>query len=445
VEWGYWELAVLACARPDVVDLTASAERALAIAREYGDIGLEIRALADLGLALVTQGRVRDGFDLLDEALATLSTGEVRDLYVVGTSLCSLLSSCDRAGDVDRAVEWIRLVEALLLDPMGGRPRVLGTHCKLAFGGVLSAAGRWAEAEAALLEALGPDASASVGHRVEATARLAELRTYQGRIDDAAELLATIEDAAVAAGPLAVVHLRRGQPDLAAAVLRAAIRQMVGDVLRGGPLVALLVDAELARGDIAAAEEATALLHSMAAVVDTPHIAALAAVADGRIALAADQPGDAMAAFEQAGQQLASGEHPLLLAGTHLDLAEAHAALGDTSAAVTAARAAHAAAQRLNATALSDRAAATLRRLGASAPRSAATTDSLAGLTARELEVLEGVQRGNSNAEIAAALYLSPKTVEHHVGRILSKLGVRTRAEAAAVAATAKAAAPSGG
>ncbi len=62
------------------------------------------------------------------------------------------------------------------------------------------------------------------GAPVEAMARLAELRVHQGRTDDAAELLATIEDSVAAAGPLAMLHLRRDQPELAVAVLRAAIR-----------------------------------------------------------------------------------------------------------------------------------------------------------------------------------------------------------------------------
>jgi DNA-binding NarL/FixJ family response regulator len=427
----------MACDRPDIEDLAASAERALAVAREYGDAGLEARALSDSGLALVSQGRVREGFDRLDEALAMLSTGEVDDLYVVGTSLCSLLTSCERAGEVERAVESIRLVEGLL-QPMDGRPRVLRTHCRLAYGSVLSAAGRWSEAEEALLEALGPTASHSVGHRVAATARLAELRLNEGRVDEASELLATIEDTIAAAGPLAGVHLRRGQPDLAAAVLRSAVRQMAGDVLRAAPLLAQLVVAELARGDVAAARDAASLLGSMSVAVPAPAISALADSARGRIALAAGEPSDAVAAFEQALAELGTQPQPLLAIATHLDLADAHAAAGDTSSAIASARAGFAAAQRLRASALCDRAAARLRSLGATPPRPASSADSLAGLTTRELEVLDGLARGDSNAEIAAALFLSPKTVEHHVSRVLSKLGVRTRAEAAAVAAASR-------
>jgi DNA-binding CsgD family transcriptional regulator len=52
-------------------------------------------------------------------------------------------------------------------------------------------------------------------------------------------------------------------------------------------------------------------------------------------------------------------------------------------------------------------------------------------LTEREAEVLELIIAGRRNAEIAEALFLSLKTVEHHVSSILTKLNVRTRAEAA--------------
>jgi DNA-binding CsgD family transcriptional regulator/tetratricopeptide (TPR) repeat protein len=62
----------------------------------------------------------------------------------------------------------------------------------------------------------------------------------------------------------------------------------------------------------------------------------------------------------------------------------------------------------------------------------AATRSHPAGLTRREAEVLDVLREGLTNAEIAQRLYLSPRTVDHHVSSILAKFGVSSRAEAAA-------------
>lgn len=84
--------------------------------------------------------------------------------------------------------------------------------------------------------------------------------------------------------------------------------------------------------------------------------------------------------------------------------------------------------QELDAACHVDAASALLRTLGGPARTGPKGREKL---TRREQEVLELLAHALSSAEIAERLFISTKTVELHVGRILSKVGLRSRAEAA--------------
>jgi len=119
-------------------------------------------------------------------------------------------------------------------------------------------------------------------------------------------------------------------------------------------------------------------------------------------------------------------EMPLEVARTRMLLAQALSA----EPGVAEARIALAVFEDLVASADADAAAAWLRAAGATAARLGPR--GLGLLTRREHDVLAVLAEGLPNPEIAARLYISRRTVEHHVASILSKLGVRNRTEAAA-------------
>ena len=153
------------------------------------------------------------------------------------------------------------------------------------------------------------------------------------------------------------------------------------------------------------------------------------ALARGRIVLAAGT-GDPREWLRDALEGFTTAQLPLEAALCRLDLARA---FGEESpqVAVAEARMALLEFERLTAARQVDAAQSLLRRLGArvSPARSGGST-----LTRRERDVLTLLGEGLSNPEIAERLFISRKTVEHHVGNVLVKLGLRNRSEAAAYA-----------
>jgi ATP/maltotriose-dependent transcriptional regulator MalT len=208
--------------------------------------------------------------------------------------------------------------------------------------------------------------------------------------------------------------------------------------LRGAHGWDLLIRAQLALGELDAAAAASATAESRARATGLPHRTAAALCGRAAVLLArgegtpsAELAREAMSLADRAG-------NPLLSARARAVLGAALARAGDTDEAIAELERAERSLQECGA--LREAAAATLelRRLGRRRPRRLASDAGPAGtsaLSARELEVATLVAAGQRNREVAAALFLSEKTVESHLARIYDKLGVRSRAALATIIA----------
>ncbi len=402
----------------------------LAYARESGDSSLEFATLAYLGASFVHDDRVEEGMLLLDEALAAVAGRDVDDFAIVEEIFCQLFAACEYAHDVDRADQWIRIGHEVAA--RRNLPAV-AAFCHTHYGGLLTAAGRWSEADAALSDAVRIWGMGHSSLRPGALVRLAELRVRQGRFEEAEQLLLGLDDDVEAARPLAVTHLERGEPDRAVGVLMHALGEIDPTSVTAGPLWAALVDAHIAKGDH---HEATAAVGRLVDCADRhpgSFLRATAAMARGRLCLAATT-GDPCGCLREALSGFTKARTPMELAQAHYELAKALAS-DQPEAALAEARSARNGFERLPAARHADAAGALMRSLGSHERPTQRTTGVL---TKREAEVLVLLGHGLTNPEIADRLYISRKTVEHHVSRLLAKLGLRSRAEAAVYATRAK-------
>jgi DNA-binding NarL/FixJ family response regulator len=406
---------------PDAATAVGQARKALEIARQHGDLDLEVWALSEQGRGLVSLGEVDAGLAMLDEAVAAATAGG-RNLIIVGDACCNMLSACDRAADFARAVQWCEVVDAFA---RRYNTITIFHYCRVVYCGVLIATGRWDEAERELQAALRAVEQKYPAEKVHSLSRLALLCVRKGRLEEASQLLAGLETHGVAAEASAALYLARGQVALASGVLERRL-DALGDGLPAVPLLALLVEAHLALGAIAPARAAAERLTAIAERAKQPPILARASLSAARVALASGS--DAEALFEKACTLFEASGMPFETSLARLEWAEVLGARGRAVASEDA-RLSLSLFEQLDARPYADRAAALLRKLGSGTRPGPRTPGPL---TSRERQVLNLVSHGLSNLEIGERLFISPKTVEHHVGRILFKLGLRTRAEAVA-------------
>ena len=448
--------------RGRVQESRACCEQAIEIARSIGARAAECHSLNTLGVDIATLGDRRRGIALLLEAKAT---AEALDwIEGIGRAYVNLTEMLDWDARLTESVE-LTLEGAETMRRLGASRSVIflgneATHRLLRLGRLTEAA----EALATVREADPSGFAEAIHHAGEA-----ELACIRGDADGAHEAarrarlgLGGMRDA-MYFGPTAAIevgtHLAAGQPDAATAAFERALAELAGEVYvffvarlyaRGVRAYADLAELARDRGDRVAEIEAaaTAAIQSFDAMLETDHFpegdpppSSLAhrAVIEAELSrLRGTSDGDLWRRTTAAWTDL---DEPLELAYAQWRCAEALLLAGEARGdAADLLVAVAAAADQLGATDLLGKVQSLARRARVPLDESPAADGPSErpaqrfGLTDRELEVLALLVEGLTNRVIGERLFMSEKTASVHVSRILSKLNVRGRVEAATMA-----------
>jgi DNA-binding NarL/FixJ family response regulator len=432
-------------------DAAEVAREALEVARTVGERGEEVRAQDALGHALIALGDVDEGRSCMLEAIEMARAEGRSDLmgivYLNLSDALHLRGLPDEAlaiaregyeASVGRARRWLAMLLAeLALDR-----------------------GDWDDVEPHL-----PAGERLMGNELlNAQLRRAELALGRGEHERARELLEQLEPEIAATaepqylGPfgalLGELSRREGDLDTGRSAVDEALDRLefcTEDVMRLARVTAVGIAVESDRaqrardlGDKDDLRSATArgrelLERVRATAIDGGPVeeawAAMAEAEDARARGKADPArwGKAAAAWDAL-------QRPYLAARARYHQAEAYVARDERGEAAAAVRATLDCAERLGADwlageshALASRARLRLEAEASTAPEPDAPEDPF-GLTPRERQVLVRIARGATNREIGQDLFMAEKTASVHVSRILAKLDVRSRTEAAAVA-----------
>jgi DNA-binding CsgD family transcriptional regulator len=412
----------------DLEDAARSAARTVELGVRCGDAVKHSDGLCGLALVGCLRGRGR-GEALLQAAteLGEEAAGwRVHGWPDAHRALVALWSD----GHREAAVEYRRLTDCAVTRGDDGSVPAMLSHLALAE----YLAGQWPDAETTATEAL--ELSLQAGERpqqamalaVRARVEASTGRDRQARAD-AHAALALAGDRAMAmarihsVSALALLDLAHDRPEDVAERL-CALRERVLSAGVGEPgVMGFVVDeieALVALARYPAAEKLVDWLEARGRALD--RASALAAVARGRglLAAARGEHDGAIAAFERAVPEHHRAAMPFERARTLLHLGGAQR------------RAKHKLAARVSLSEALD----IFNGLGAEPWRAQATAElarisgrrpSDSGLTPTEDRIVVLVAEGRTNKEVAAALYLSPKTVEAHLRSVFRKLGVRSR------------------
>ena len=390
---------------------------ALGLGQKLRSADLEAEALQTNGRILIDQAEVDDGMGHLDEAMLFAVEGRLGP-FATGKVYCSVIAACEEVGDFDRAGEWTdATLEWAEQHPFAIFPGI----CRLHRAVVLKRRGALEMAEEQAARACEELRQSHIANSAVAWAEVGDIRRRLGHLDQAEDAFTRSQEVSQRpCGELALLRLAQGRVDEAMAIVTGCLAAQSNPLGRAS-LLPMLVQVAVRAGDLDTARRALAELEETTAAFGTASLRASERSTRGRLLLAEHDPAAPLALREAVGswQEL---EVPYEEATARTLLGQALRAAGDGA----------------GATASFEAATDLFRQIGAQLDAKDVWGQGKpllpAGLTEREIEVLRLVANGLTNNEIAARLFLSPKTVSRHLSNIFTKLDVSSRAAATAFA-----------
>ena len=379
-------------------------------------------ALCMWGQTLLDEGRLQDGLDRLEEAMAILLSDGLSP-RVTPWVYCAAVRGCCLARDFPRARAWNRSMAGWLdsLSSLGGA--YLG-NCRIYRSRLMCLDGAWPDALdeiAAVCADLDGYTGWVCGH---AYYQLGEVRRLRGEWDAAEDAYRRAAEHGCPTQPgLGLLRLAEGDLDAASGGVRRALTEVTTTPDRLDLLKAA-VTIHLEEGHIEAARDAVTEFEEITEEMTTPAIEAERSAVRGALRLSEGDPGNALPLLRRAVGAWQEQGAPHEVAQLNVLIGQACRALADHDGARLEFSAARTTFERLGARPDLAR----LDRIVAASDAGAETH----GLTRREIEVLCLIARGKANRAIANELHLSERTVHRHVSNIFTKFGVDSRAAAVA-------------
>jgi tetratricopeptide (TPR) repeat protein len=319
-------------------------------ARRWARVAIEVGDKCDAAAAaigrvaearsLILEGDVERGLGLLNDAGVSTVSGELEPL-ATGIVYCELVCALQALAQYDLAEEWTAAMERWRHgQPVGS----LHGRCRVHRAEILRLRGSYVEAEQEALlacEELRPFLRREFGWPLT---ELGRIRLRRGDVQGAEQAFRAAHEVGWDPQPgLALVHLAKGEIAQASRSIRDALKHPLSvpskelppnTELRRAPLLEAQVEIEVAAGDLDSARVAAGELSRVATVFESKALAASAAVACGRVALAEGDTHAARHSFEHAAHLWNEVGAPYETAIARMGLAQVHRAEGSEGLAV---------------------------------------------------------------------------------------------------------------